>query len=199
MPSLLRVERADPNQPVDAALGAEVAVGGPAVDGDGDALDARFLALGLVEDLGGEAMALGPAEVHPEQHLRPIGGLRTAGTGADRHEGVAVVVFAAEQQVSPSHGILGLEVARLAGNVVEDALVGLFLGEVEELERGLCPRLEVAPEGQLLSQTLGLAQDSLGGALIVPESGHTYLGVETREAALLGGEVKDAPRSPGSA
>ena len=38
---VLRVERADPDEPVDAALGPQPAVGAPAVDRDGHALEAR--------------------------------------------------------------------------------------------------------------------------------------------------------------
>jgi len=69
---------------MDAAFGLEVAVRRPAVDRYGDALDAGLLAVGLVEDLGGEAMALGPTQVHPQQHLGPVGGFGAAGARADR-------------------------------------------------------------------------------------------------------------------
>jgi hypothetical protein len=74
--ALLRVEGADADEPVDAALGLEEAVGEPAVDGDGDALDAGLLALGLVQDLRPELVALGPAQVHAQEHLRPSPWLR---------------------------------------------------------------------------------------------------------------------------
>ena len=59
--ALLGVVRADAHQAVHAALGAQVAVGAATVDGDGRALDARLLALELVEDLGPEAVALAPS------------------------------------------------------------------------------------------------------------------------------------------
>ena len=55
VPPLLRVERADPHQPVHAALALQPAVGPSAVDRERDALEARLLALGLVQDLGLEA------------------------------------------------------------------------------------------------------------------------------------------------
>ena len=48
-----------------------------------------LLALLLVDDLGLEPMALGPAEVHPEEHLGPVGRLGAAGAGADREDRAA--------------------------------------------------------------------------------------------------------------
>ena len=107
--ALLRVERADPDEPVHAALGLEVGVGVAAVDGDGDALDAGLLALGLVQDLRAEPVAFGPAQVHSKEHRRPVGRLRTARPGADRQKGVALVVLAAEEQLAAGDGVLGLQ------------------------------------------------------------------------------------------
>ena len=49
---LLRVVGRDAHKSMDAALGAQVAVGPAALDADGDALEARLLALELVDDLG---------------------------------------------------------------------------------------------------------------------------------------------------
>ena len=86
---------------MDAALGPQPAVGPPAVDRHGGALEAGLLALLLVDDLGPVAVPLRPAEVHPEEHLRPVGRLRAAGAGADRQERAALVVLAGEQQGGP--------------------------------------------------------------------------------------------------
>ncbi len=134
--AFLRVERADPNEPVDAALGLEEAVGRAAVDRDGDALDARLLAFGLVQDLGPEAVSLGPAEVHPQQHLGPIGGFGPAGAGADRQEGVALVVFAAEEQLAPRASCTRARARRPRFDTTSSRLlVALVLGELEQLVR----------------------------------------------------------------
>ena len=54
-----------------------------------------LLALQLVDDLGLEAMTLGPPEVHPQQHLGPVGRLGAAGARADGDDGVGLVVVAA--------------------------------------------------------------------------------------------------------
>src|SRR6266545_3871841 len=56
--TILRVERADPDQPVDSPLGAQPAVGPAALHHDGRALDAGLLALEPVDDLGRETVPL---------------------------------------------------------------------------------------------------------------------------------------------
>ena len=81
-----------------AALGAKPAVGPAAVDAERHALEAGLLALRLVEDLRGEVVSLGPAEEHAEEHLRPVGRLRPAGTRADRDQRAALVVLPREEQ-----------------------------------------------------------------------------------------------------
>src|SRR3954451_3825998 len=83
---------------MDTPLCPEEAIGLPAVDRDRGALDPGLLALELVEDLGREAMALRPSEVHAEQHLGPVGRFRATGARADRNDGVGLVVFAGEEQ-----------------------------------------------------------------------------------------------------
>ena len=46
-----------------------------------------------------EAAALGPALVHPQQHLGPVLGVGPAGPGVDLADGVALVVLAREQRL----------------------------------------------------------------------------------------------------
>ena len=158
---LLRVERADAHQPMDAALGAQPAVGPPAVDLDGHALEARLLALLLVDDLGREAVPLGPAQVHPQEHLGPVGRLGAAGAGADRQDGRPVVVFAGEQQGGPLAAELGLERGGVALQLGLELGVG---GLVEQLDGELevvGARQQAAPGVELAAQAVGLAEDLL--------------------------------------
>src|SRR6185503_16696615 len=95
---VLGIERTDPDEAMDAALGPEPAVGAATVDRNGHALQPGLLALLLVDDLGLPAMALGPAQVHPEQHRGPVGRLRAAGPGADRQDRRTAVVLAGEEE-----------------------------------------------------------------------------------------------------
>jgi hypothetical protein len=144
-------------------------------------------------------VSLGPAEVHPELHLGPVRGLGAAGARADREHGVLGVVLAREQEQRPLARELPPEGIRLAREVSLRLGVGGVDEEVDELLEVLGALLQRAPQADLLAQALGLADDLLRGALVVPEPGLDGAGVELRYAAFLGGEVKDAPRSTGSA
>jgi hypothetical protein len=83
---------------VDPALGPKPAVRPATIHGHRDALEAGLLALELVHDLRVESVTLGPAEVHPQEHLRPIRGFGAADARADRKKGAAFVVRAREQE-----------------------------------------------------------------------------------------------------
>ena len=91
------VEGRDPHQPVDAALGGEEAVGVLAAGDEGRRLEPRLLPRRGLLHLDLEAAPLGPAQVHPQQHLGPVLGVGAAGAGVDGDDGVAGVVLAAEQ------------------------------------------------------------------------------------------------------
>jgi hypothetical protein len=144
-------------------------------------------------------VALGPAEVHPEQHLRPIRCLRATGAGADRQDGGSVVVLAGEQQLGSLAGELGLEVLGLPiGFRLELRIAGLG----GQLDRGLevrCTREQPVPELEIGAQAVGLAQDILCRPTVVPEARLRRARVELGQSSLFAGEVKDAPRSIGSA
>jgi len=132
-------------------------------------------------------VALRPLEVHPQQHVRPVGGLGAAGTGADREDRVLRVVLAAEQE----QRALPLELRRQGRGLTLEVGLGLGVGRLGEQlgELGYVVRalLDGAPEGDLLAQALGLAGDLLRLALVVPESGLDGARVELRDADFLGG------------
>jgi hypothetical protein len=143
-------------------------------------------------------VALRPAQVHPEQHLGPVGRLGPARPGADREDRRTVVVLTGEQQGRPFTGEVRLERGGIALELGLQVGIGRL---VQELDR----RLEVGGAGQqvtpgveLGAETVGLAQDLLGVTLIVPEAGFLGQCLELGDALGLGLEVKDAPRSTGS-
>ena len=169
LPALLRVVGADAHEPVDATLGAQPPVGPPAVDGDGRALDAGLLALQLVQDLGLRPVALGPAQVHAQEHLRPVGGLGAAGAGADGQERVALVVGSGEEEHRALPFVVGAQGVGLGIDLGGQLGVGLGeLGDLLEIVRSL---EQSAPEGELLAQPIGLAHDALRFLGVVPEVG----------------------------
>ena len=183
---------------MDAPLGAQPAVGATPVDGDGDALEAGLLAFLLVEDLGREAVALGPAQVHPQEHLGPVGRLGPAGAGADRQQRRPVVVRTGEEQRGPLAQVVDLERRGVAVELGLELGVGRLGEQLERREEIVGPGQELVPGRQLAAQAVGLAQDLLRGAAVIPEAGFLGQRLEFGDAGGLGLEVKDAPRSTGS-
>ena len=96
----LVVERADPDQPVRALLDGQRAVGVRRMHRERRALDARLFGVGGVEDLDAVLVLLGPADVHPHQHLGPVGGVHPAGAGANGDQRLALVVLARQQRAN---------------------------------------------------------------------------------------------------
>jgi hypothetical protein len=100
-------------------------------------------------------VALGPAEVHPEEHLGPVGRLRAAGAGADREDRPALVVFAREQERGPLATEVGLERGDLAVELGGQLRVAGFLDQLERREDVVGARLESAPQLDLGAQPVG--------------------------------------------
>jgi hypothetical protein len=90
-------------------------------------------------------VALGPAEIHPEEHLGPVGRLGPAGAGADREDRPALVVLAREQQGGPLATEVGLEGGDLAVELGAELRVTGFLDELEGRQQVVGPALEAAP------------------------------------------------------
>jgi hypothetical protein len=67
------------------------------VDDERCALDPRLLPRQDLVHLDVEAVALGPPQVHPQQHLRPVLRLGAARAGVESGDGVVVVVLAPQE------------------------------------------------------------------------------------------------------
>jgi hypothetical protein len=144
-------------------------------------------------------MPLRPPQVHPEEHLGPVGRFRAAGAGADRENRAAAVVLAAEEQ----GGSFSTEVAlERRGGPIElrgQLRIAGLLNELEGREQIVDAGLEPAPQLDLGPEAVGLAEDLLGTSLVVPEPGFAGQRLELGDPAFLRRKVKDAPRSTGSA
>jgi hypothetical protein len=77
----------------------------------------------------------GPAQVHAQEHLGPVGRLGAAGTRADAEDRVALVVGAREQEAGSLAREVGRERCVFALEAGEDGGVAFFLGELSELEQ----------------------------------------------------------------
>jgi hypothetical protein len=144
-------------------------------------------------------MSLRPAEVHPEEHLGPIGRLRAARAGADRQDGAALVELTGKEEGRSLAREVALESVRGAVQLGRQLLVAGLLDELEGRKQIVDAGLESSPKLDLGPEAVSLAKDLLGGALVVPEPGFAGQRLELSDSAFLGGKVKDAPRSTGSA
>ena len=96
MPPRRLIEGRDAHQPVHADFGGQQTERVLADDDERRALEARFVAGLIVDQLALEAAALRPSQVHPEQHLGPVLRLGAAGAGMNRDDRVLAIVLAAE-------------------------------------------------------------------------------------------------------
>ena len=93
MSSLLRIKRTDSYKTMNTGLPFKVAERIWSVDLYGDALDSTLVFL-HIEDFTFKAMTLGPSEIHPHKHARPVGCLRSSRSRMDGEIEVVLVELA---------------------------------------------------------------------------------------------------------
>jgi hypothetical protein len=143
-------------------------------------------------------VALRPAEIHPEEHLGPIGGLGATRAGADREERRTLVVLSGEQERGALAREVGVERGEVALELGLELRVGGFVQEFDRREQVVGAGQELLPGGDLAAQAVSLAQDLLGGPPVVPEAVLLGLRLYRRDARFFRRKVKGAPRSTGS-
>ena len=167
----LVVERADPHQAMGALLHRERAVGEWGVHGEGGGFDAGFFGVRGVEHLDGIVVLLGPPDVHPHQHLGPVGGVDAARAGADTDQCLALVVFAGQQCAHLHRGDV-LTQLRPLGVGLGEFVRAAFLGrELVEHRQVLETSTQVLDAAELVLRVGQLAGDALPAGLVVPQAG----------------------------
>ena len=170
LPPGVGVEGGDADQTVDAVLALQKAVGVLALDGDGGGLDARLVALLVVQNLVDEAVTLGPAGVHAVEHLGPVLGLGAAGAGVELQNGVVGVVLAGEQGGHPGLLHLLLQAGVFAFQLLQDLGVVLLLAHFAQGGQILPGGDQLLLAGDLVLQLLQALLHLLGALQVVPEA-----------------------------
>ena len=158
---------------------------------EGDALEARFLAGLVVDDLRFEPFLLRPAKVHAQKHLRPVLRLRPSRARVNDEEGVVLVVLAGEE----SPDLLGLDIPGKLRDLRLEIAQDLRVPFVEKLEEDidfLDPGVDLLPEVEFAEEGVSFLEDFGGFLTVVVEAGLAQLFLESGEALLPGGKVKDA-------
>src|SRR6516165_9868648 len=98
MPARIGIERRYPHQPMHARFGFQPAVGVVTADLDGSRFDPGLFALRLFQIFDLEAVLLGPARVHAQQHLGPVLALSAPRAGVNLEIAIQAIGFARQQR-----------------------------------------------------------------------------------------------------
>ena len=129
-----------------------------------------------IEHRGAKALALSPAQVHAQQHLRPVLRFGAARAGLDGHDGIQAVAFAGEQRgglefrdVFIGRVDLALDVAQQARRAAPRRSPPWPGGDRFRCRWTMRASFSSAPTRAF--GRLALLQDLLGLLLILPEIG----------------------------
>lgn len=152
-----------------------------------------------LDDSGVEAVLVGPAQVHAQQHVGPVLGLGAAGAGLDVQVGVVRVHLAAEHAAELQLLEDLAQTLDFVGNVVDGALV-VFLDRHVQQVAGVGQAAGQVVQGfHHLRQLGALAAEVLGVFGVVPDVGVFELAVYFDQAIMLLIVVKDTPEWSGCA
>ena len=196
---LVGVERRDPDEPVDAGLRLEVSVRVVARQEEGGALDPRLVALLPLDELHGVPVPVGEPGVHPEEHLRPVLGLRPPGPGVDRHDRVQRVVLAGEHPLELDRVQRLVDGGDLLLDLGSQPLAARLSREGEVRPQVLQGRFEGGPAPEERPDRLPFPKDGLGRLGGVPETVALDHGRKLLETGPLRVYLKDSPGAPGTA
>ena len=170
LPAGVGIKGRHPDQPVDAVLTLQKAVGVIPLDGNGRGLDARLVAVLIVQDLIGEVVALRPAGVHPVEHLGPVLGLGAAGAGMEGQDGAVAVVLPREERGHP--GLLNLFFQGLETGLqlFQQLLILRLLAHLAQGRQILPLGHQLVLAGDLVLQLLEALLHLLGSLQVVPEA-----------------------------
>jgi hypothetical protein len=175
-----------------AALGFQPAIGIDPADLDGRRFEPGALAGALFEPLDLVAMRLGPAHIHPQQHLGPILRLGAAGAGMDFEISVVAVGLARQQAFELALLCLVAQLFEVRLGFGDDLAVALAFAELDQLQRLIDLALDAAVALDRALQPGALAQDRLRRGAVVPQLRVFGLAVQLFEAGVGDIPVKDA-------
>ena len=115
-----------------AGFGTQPAIGVVALDVNGGALDARHFTFHQLDNLGLEATALSPAQVHTQQHIGPVLGFGATGTSLDIEVGVVGVHFTGEHAAEFELFELFIKALKIGLDLGNGAFVLFFCGNIQQ-------------------------------------------------------------------
>ena len=191
MPPRVGIERALADQAVHAGLRAQVAVRVITRHLDAGALDAGDFAFGLLENLGPVALALAIAQVHPQQHCRPVLGFRAAAARLNVDEARVRIHRVVEHPTEFHVAHRALEFCDVGRDCGERRVVAFAAGKIEQLGAVLEPHIESGQRADDTFELLSFLAELLCALGIVPDAGVLERLGDRNEPFRLDVEVKD--------
>jgi len=193
MPAVAGIERRFAHQAMHAGLGAQPAEGIRPFDAYRGALDADDFTVGLFDKLGLETAPLRPAQIHAQQHGRPILRLGAAGSGLNFEEGVVGIHLTRKHAPELKLADLAFHRPEVGGDHRDHADIVFVTREIQELGDVAQARVDV-PEGvDHRLQARALAPQLLGALRLVPDVGLLKLAIDLGQPLFLEVAVKDTP------
>ena len=192
MPSRVGIERGYPNQPMHAAFGLQPSIGVVTTDLNGGGFDAGFFTLRLFEIFDLEAVLLGPARIHAQQHFRPILAFGAASTGMNLQIRIKAVGFTGQQRFQFTPRDFLFEILQRGLCLCDHCLIVLGLAEFDHADVVLEFSLDLADAAKRILKRGPLLHQLLRLLGIVPEIGVFGELVQLRKTCRGFFDVKDA-------
>jgi len=170
------IKRRNAHQPMHAGFGRQQTIRIFALDFKSHALDAGFLARLIIDNFGLESSALGPLDVHAQEHLSPILRFRSARPGMNGADRIAGIVFPGQKRLGLRLQDFVLESLEQRPYLSQRRII--FLGKLKEHASvgNFIFKLFVPFDDPL--QAAALLQKSLRRVLIGPEVRRRSLGFD---------------------
>jgi hypothetical protein len=139
---------------------------------------------------------LGPAQVHPHEHLGEVGGVDATGLGADGHQRLAGVVLTREQGAHLELVDRLAQARQLPLGLGRGRLVALLDGHLVQQPDVVQPAAQLLHPAQVALQVGQLGGQRLRGLDVVPEVGRGGLLLELGHLAAQPVDVEDGLDGP---
>jgi hypothetical protein len=134
---------------------------------------------------------LGPAQVHPQDHLGPVLRLGAAGAGLDIEIGVIVVHLPREHPAKLESCHLFLELAKVGDYLGRRTLVVFLEREFQQLTRIVQSRFQLVQSDYDLLESRTLLPQRLRALRVVPDVRYLEFPLDLCQALCLAVVVKD--------
>ena len=193
MTAIAGIERRLAHQAVHPGFGAQTAEHIIAFKTDGGALDAGDLARRHFHQLGLEAVRLTPAQVHAQQHFRPVLRLGATGAGLNIEKGVAGVHFAGEHAAKFQFFNRFFRLGEIGFNAGNRVFV-IFLDRHFQQFGGVGQRgFQVLDAENDFFQSYPILPQLLRAFRVVPDIGLLQFAIDFFQLFFAAVEVKDTP------